>query len=144
MDLVQRCDEELVGVLLCVPSQLRRRPPRGSQKRDRAIGHRFTRIYLREEIVQFAASTVGVLARCTVVFAAKEVAAEEGVVNEGLEDDIEETRLAKVQESATTFTWNRDSVFEGRSILFILNPGMVGLTALLYDYHGSDALRRND
>ena len=64
-------------------------------------------------------------------------------MDEGLEDDVEETRLAKVQETATTFARNRYSVFEGRSVLFILNPRMIGLTTLLYDYHGSEALRRN-
>lgn len=38
VDLIQCRNEELVGVLLCVPSQFRRSPPRGGQKRDWTIG----------------------------------------------------------------------------------------------------------
>ena len=140
MDLVQGGDEKLVGILLCVPSQFRRGPPGSGQKRDRAIGCRFPRIYLREEFVQFAASTVGILARCAVVFVAQEVIAEERVVNKGLEDDVQETCLAKVEETATALTLNLYGVFECGSILFVGFPSMVGFTALLRDCHTSVAL----
>lgn len=88
MDLVQRSDEKLVGVLLRVSSQFRGSLPRCGQKRDWTIWNSFPRVNLGEEVVKLAASTVSIFARCAVVLAAQEVVAEERIVDEGLEDDV--------------------------------------------------------
>jgi hypothetical protein len=142
MDLVQRRDEKLVGILLCVSSQFRRGPPRGGQKRDWTIGHRFPRVYFCEEFIQLATSAVGVLARCAVVFVAQEVVAEERVVDEGLEDDVQEACLAKVEETTTAVALNRNTASECGIVLFVWRPGVVGFTTLLRNYYISVALGR--
>lgn len=131
VDLIQCRNEKFVGVLLCVSSQFRGSSPRGGQKRDWTIGPRFPRVYLREELVQLATSTVCILARSAVVFVAQEVIAEERVVDEALEDDVQETRLTKVEKSAAALALNRFSIFECSIILFVWPPGVVGFTALL-------------
>lgn len=140
VDLVQRSNEKLVGILLCVPSQFRRGPPRGGQKRDRTVGYRFPRVYLREEFIQLATGTVGIFARSAVVFVAQEVIAEERVVDEGLEDDIQKTRLTKVEKTTAALALNRFSVFECGSVPFVWRPGAVVFASLLRNCNISVAL----
>ena len=72
---------------------------------------------------------------------AQEVVAEEWIVDEGLEDDVQETRLAKVEKTTAALTLNQFSIFECGSILFAWYPGIVRFTTFLRNYRISVALQ---
>jgi len=54
------------------------------------------RTSLREKLVHLAACAVFDFALLPVVFVAEEVVSQKRVVNEGLKDDVEETRLSEI------------------------------------------------
>jgi hypothetical protein len=53
--------------------------------------------YLRKEFVHFAARTVFQFAEFEIVLVAEEVIAEQGVVQERLQNHVEKTGLAEIQ-----------------------------------------------
>ena len=65
------------------------------------------------------------------MFVTQEVVAEEGVVDEGLEDDIQETRLTRVEKATTALALNWFSVSKRCVVIFVWRPGVVGFTTLL-------------
>jgi hypothetical protein len=69
--------------------------------------------HLCEQFVHFATGAVLDFALPKVVFVCKEVVAKEGVMNQGLQDDIEVTRLTKVHQATPTYT--RVSLYQRQS-----------------------------
>jgi len=55
-------------------------------------------------------------------------------VDKGLEDDIQEARLAKVEKATTALALNRFSIFERGGILFVRRPSVIGFTTLLRNF----------
>ena len=63
-------------------------------------------------------------------------------MDEGLENDVQEARLAEVEETATAVTLDWNTAPESGIVFFVWRPGVVGFTALLRNYYISVALGR--
>ena len=63
-------------------------------------------------------------------------------MDEGLENDVQEARLAEVEETATAVTLDWNTAPKSGIVFFVWRPRVVGFTALLRNYYISVALRR--
>lgn len=105
MDAVECADEHFVGVVLAGLRELRGRRvhPHGVEERRRAVRALAAvwRVQLGEELVELACEALAAdRAERRVVAVAQEVCAEEWVVCECLQDDVEEARRAHVAQAA--------------------------------------------
>jgi len=111
-----------VCVLLRIARKFRRCAPRCRQEAHRAIWTRILRVHRCEQLIHLTARAIFRFAQLAVMLVAEKPVTEKWIGHIGLQNDVEEACLTKIQEATSALTRNCRRPFESRYIFVRRGP----------------------